>query len=126
MQKPLETLGGRDLLKDGLLALGVELRIGACGFQPLLNPALLGWIHHIHKFGAHLAAVRLFERLENFSKRHLLLAEIEVVCTKDGVEVGVGEVVEGGLELRDAGPLAQLEGVEVCPLVAKISVGRNQ
>ena len=90
-----------------------------------MDPALFCGIGDIHKLRTNLSAVGLTQGLHHLTQRHLLLAEVKIVGTKGCVEVSLGKVVEGGLELGERRALSQLQGIEIGPLVPEVTVGRN-
>ncbi len=126
VQKALQALGRRQPLEHVRLLLGVQLRVGARALQLLLPPALLHLVGDVHELGAHGAAVGLAQRVQQIAQRHGVLAEEGVAGVEHRLHVGVGEAVEGRLQLRDIGALGALERVQVGPAGADVAVGGDQ
>ena len=127
VQVALQTLGCGELLKDVLLLVGREVRLGADRLEPHLPPALFGRVGDVHVLGTDRAAVGFAQRLQDLPQRHVLGGrEIGVRGAERDVHVGLAQVVEGGLELGNLRSLLTLERVQIGPARAEEAVGRDQ
>jgi len=126
VQEALQTLGGRQAIQDALFLLGREVRLAADGFELLLPPALLVLVGGIHVLRPDSAAVGLAQRVDELAQRQVFLAEEGVADVEHGLLVSIGETVERRLQLGDGRALGALEGVEIGPALAHVTVGGNQ
>mmetsp|Transcript_21665 Transcript_21665/g.84340 ORF Transcript_21665/g.84340 Transcript_21665/m.84340 type:complete len:844 (+) Transcript_21665:834-3365(+) len=126
VQIALQALGGGQAVEDVLLLVGAEAGLAARLFEALLPPALFGRVGAVHEFGADAAAVGLAQGLHDLAQRHGLAAEVAVHGAERDVHVGLGQVVERGVEFGDLGALGALERVQLGPAVAEEAVGRDQ
>ena len=126
VQEALQTLGGGQALQHVDLLLGAQLRVGARALQLLLPPALLALVGDVHELGADGAAVGFAQRVQQIAQRHGVLAEEGVAGVEHRLHVGIGEAVEGRLQLGDGRALGALERVQIGPAGADVAVGGDQ
>ena len=123
----LQALAGRQAVEDVLLLVSGEAGLAAHALQPFLPPALFHRLGDVHDLGADRPAVGLAQSLQDLPQGHVLgLAEVRVRRTERDVHVGLGQVVERGLQLGDLGALGALEGVQVGPAGAERTVGGDE
>ena len=123
----LESFRGAQALEDVGLLGGVEVGLRTHALEALLPPPLLGRIGDVHVLGADGAAIRFTQRLHDLAQGRLLGGrEVGVRGAEHHVHVGLGEVVERGLELGNLRPFLALQRVEVGPARAERAIGRDQ
>ena len=126
VQKALQPFGGGQALEHVLFLLGAQLRVGARAFEFLLPPALLALVGDVHVLGPDGAAVGFAQRVQQLAQRHGLFAEEGVAGVEHRLHVGIGEAIEGRLQLGDVGALGTLERVQIGPAGADVAVGGDQ
>jgi hypothetical protein len=121
----LERFRRGQALKDVFPVLRVIGRRRADRFQPLLHPALLRHIGDVHVFDADGPAVGVLEEPQDVRELHLPRPD-----QRAGIEhrphVGLGQPVERGVELGDAGFLPSVERVDVGVAHPEEPVRRNE
>jgi hypothetical protein len=125
VQESLEALGDHQLLEDLALVLGARPEQVVRALHARLDPGLLLRILDVHELDADLGAVGLAQDLDDLAKRRLLEAE-HVVEEELAIQVGIGEAVGLGVELRVMLVAGEPERVEVGQQVAAHPVGPDQ
>ena len=100
-------------------------RVGARALQAGLDPALLVHVRDVHELRADVLGVGLLEHGDDIAQGLLGLAE-QVAHVEGGVEVGLGQAMEGRVKVRDDGQPAQGDGVDQGAVVAEQAVGVDQ
>ena len=126
MQVALEGFGGGQTLEDALFLVGVVGRTRAHALEALLQPALLVVVRHVHVLDTDRAAVGLLQGLEDVAEFGLGRQALERTDAEGLVEVGIGEPVEGRLELVDLGTRHALQRIEIGPAGAERTIGGDQ
>ena len=102
------------------------LRLGTHRLEALLQPTLLFGVDDVHELTADRAAVGLLQRLDDLLERRLFLAQEERTGLELGVHVGLGQVMEREIEVRDRIGLAQTERIDIGTLMATEPIGIDQ
>ena len=125
VQEALEALGDHQLLEDLLLVLGARAEQVVRALHARLDPGLLLRILDVHELDADLGAVGLAQDLDDPTKRRLLEPQ-HVVEEELALEVGVGEAVGLGVELRVLLVAGETERIEIRQQVAAHPIGADQ
>ncbi len=125
MQVFLQRLGRGQPLEDMPAVVGIIARRRADGFQPLLHPPFLRHVGDVHVLGANGAAVGVLQKLQDVAQLHLSRPD-QRAGVEHRLQVGFGQPVEHGVELRDAGLLPPVERVYVGMARPLEAVRRNE
>ena len=109
-----------------LFLICIEIGFAANAFQFLLPPTLFSLVSGVHEFGAQCAAVGCAQCIEQFAQGHGVFTEEGVAGVEHSFLVGIGETIKRRIEFRYVGALSALQGVEIGPALAYISVSRNK
>ena len=121
----LERLRLDQLVEDRLLALDREGDVLVPAFDALLDPGLLLGRGNVHELDADLLAIGAPQDLENFAHRRRLEAQ-DLVDEDGSIEVGLGEAVGLGPQLRVRLALGQAQRIEVGGAMAHHAIGADQ
>ena len=80
----------------------------------------------VHEFGTQCAAVGCAQCIKQLAQGHGVFAKEGVAGVEHSFLVGIGETIKRRIEFRNVGTLSALQGVEIGPALAYISVGRNK
>ncbi len=125
VQEALEALGQNQLLEDVALLLGAGAQQIVRAFHARLDPGLLVRILNVHELDADLGAVGLAQDLDDPAQARLLQAE-DVVEEELAVQIGLGEAVGTGVELRVLIAAGEAKRVEIGEQVAANPIGADQ
>ena len=127
VQVALEAFGGRERFEHADLLVLLQAGIARGLFQARVDPRALLVVGDVHELGADGAGVDLLERGEQVAQLQALAATGEGASVELGVEVGVGQAVEGEAEIGgvDIG-LGQAQRVELGGQVTTRTVGGEQ
>src|SRR5690554_5822091 len=109
-----------------LAHLVAERRRAAHRLEALLQPALLLGIDDMHDLAADGAAVGLLQGLDDIAQRRLVQPQEEGAGLELGVEVLLGELMEGEVEVGNGERAAQAERIDVGLLMTAEAVGVDQ
>ncbi len=95
-------------------------------FHTLLNPLALLCVHDVHELGTHGTAVGFFESFVNFAEGRLILADIQTAGLKNGIAVGIAELMVVQIQVSNRGTLPELQRIEIGFLVATLTIGADE
>ena len=119
-QELFEGFGGVESRQD--VALLIDIEPGIHPFHVLLNPLLLHWIHDVHVFDAHSAAICVAYDAQQFTQYVMILARHHARVDVS-VQVPDAEVVCGWIQFGGEAPIHDVERVEVGDEVATTTIG---
>jgi hypothetical protein len=126
VQVALQRFGMGQLHQEALLVLRRVGRGRTDRFQLALQPALLADVRKVHEFGTDRAAEGLPAGFEHLAQGGFAGNCGEGAGLEYLAEVSLGKAVVRRLELRDRGPFAALERIELRPAIAEEAVGVDQ